>query len=88
MYLYTIWVLCNLMDLQRLWGEKSWIYVFSSNPPFNFRLKKATAFLTFLLIYECLVGISNLDIQSDSFNLYPTLLPNSPPSHQSSHLNI
>ena len=78
--IYTIWVLSNLMDLQHLWGEKSWIYVFSSNPPFNFRLENANAFLTFLLIYDCLVGISNLYIQSDSFNLHPTLIPNSPPS--------
>ena len=76
----TIWVLSSLMDLQHLWWEKSWIYIFSSNPPFNYRLENATAFLTFLLIYDCLVGISNLDIQSDSFNLHPTLIPNSPPS--------
>lgn len=30
-------------------------------------LKMQLLFLTFLLIYECLVGISNFDIQSDKF---------------------
>lgn len=82
MYLFAIWIISNLMALHHLWVEKSWIYVFSSNPPFNFRLENLAAFLTFL--YECLVGISKLNIQSDTFEfLSNTPTKQSPPPQSS-----